>query len=42
MGKKRWRKKKKKPLKIILIEGHRLNEVTGKMEPICIKLKWYG
>lgn len=40
--KKRRKRKKKRALKIILIEGHKLNEATGLMEPVCIKLKWYG
>lgn len=38
----RRKKRRKKPIKIILIEGHRLNRETGEMEPVCIKLKWYG
>lgn len=36
------KKRRKKVKKIILIEGHRLNQETGLMEPIKIKLKWYG
>ena len=36
------KRRKKKAKKIILIEGHRLNRETGQMEPVCIKLKWYG
>lgn len=39
---KRRRRRKKKPLSIILIEGERLNRETGEMEPVRIKLKWYG
>lgn len=42
MARRKKRRKKKRPLKIILIEGHRLNEETGVLEPVCIKLKWYG
>jgi hypothetical protein len=41
MARRKKRRKKKKP-HIILIEGHKLNEETGKLEPVCIKLKWYG
>ena len=36
------KRRKKKPLAIILIEGQRLNRETNEMEPVCIKLKWYG
>lgn len=42
MASKKRKKKKKRAKKTILIEGHRLNQETGKMEPVCIKLKWYG
>jgi hypothetical protein len=42
MSKRRDKKKNKHPKSYepIWIEGHRLNEKTGKLEPVRYKLKW--
>ncbi len=37
---KRKEKKKAKKGKFFLMEGHKLNEATGKMEPIKKKVYW--
>lgn len=40
MGKHKDKKKKKHPGEYILIEGHKLNEKTGKLEPYSKRLYW--
>lgn len=40
MGKRREAKKRKKKGQFFIMEGHKLNEETGKLEPIKKKVYW--
>ncbi len=41
MGKRKEKKLRKKGYKFFIIEGHKLNEKTGKLEPFSKKVYWH-